>query len=438
MHDPSGEPSAQSASSMLVGSTAAMLADHHADLLALAWRRRPQLLLNPLMDFADLETADDRLLASIDALATLGAPARSNLQDRLKEPLRPEDMFVIALFALATRDESLFEACMAIQAVLPDLGSPLIDAFRWAPASSMLRSYLERFPLATRLQLVGDRYRDFSGLVSRVLEAMKAVNEPGEGEILSALDAVSFFGKVELAVAALSYLEHRSEAVRFAAAETLLVFGPPNEARRALDTMSELARSGDAVMAESVVRCLAVHAPDQVSEIASSLDGRASKRAQIQIFGWTGRPDGIPALVGYLDDPQLARLAGASLLLLTGSDPARDGWLASSQRRIEPEGGDDSMPAPDVDRALPWPNPEAFRTWWQKNEMRFDCSRRYILGRPIEEGWLAQVIRRGPLPWRGLAAEHRHRLAKSALFPVHLPARAQRAIFSELDRKLTS
>ncbi len=163
-----------------------------------------------------------------------------------------------------------------------------------------------------------------------------------------------------------------------------------------------------------------------------------TKRLHIKALGWAGRIDAMPILIDYLDDPDLARVAGASLSLITGSDPARDGWMAANQRRPEQERTDDHMPALDEDDALPWPKPEAFRAWWQSSQSRFECARQYFLGGPVAVDWMAKVIAGGPLAWRPLAAEHWQRLTHGPLFPTHLPASAQRAIFPELDRRLTS
>lgn len=424
---------------LFVGSTAGKLADHHTDLLGLAWRRRSALLASPMLDLVDLAAADDRLLASLGALCALGTPAREHLQALLKEPLRPGDMFVMSLYAFATSDEALFDVCTALQAVLPELGEASLDALRWAPPSPLLETRIEDFPLATRLRMVGLRYRDFDSMAARALDAMRAVKEPGPDDICAALEMLSLMGRNDLAAAARQYLDHGIESVRLTAARTLLALGGADDAVPALAVLSSLAAGDDAAIVESAVRAVALHASQHFSDVMSGIKDSTARRLHIQALGWAGGADAVPVLIGYLDDPGLARIAGASLSLITGSNPARDGWMAARQRRTDPEKTDDGhMPAPDQDNELPWPNADAFCAWWQNTGSWFDRTHRYFLGAPLTVDWLAKVISGGPLAWRPLAAEHWQRLTHGPLFPTHLPAPAQRAIFPELDRRPTS
>lgn len=423
---------------LFIGSTAGKLADHHTDLLAFAWRRRPARLASPILDFADLAASDDRLLASLGALYALGTPAREHLQALLKEPLRPGEMFVMSLFALSTSDEVSLDACTALQTVLPELKEAWLDAFRWAPPSPWLESRINNLPLAIRLHLVGLRYRDFDGMAAQALNAIRAVNEPGPDDICSALDMVCRLGRSDLVAAARTYLDHGVAVVRLTAARALLALGAADAAVPALAVLSSLAEGDDTAIVESAVRAVALHASQHIPRVMGAVKGPAAKRLHIQALGWAGRIDAVPALIGYLDDPDLARVAGASLSLITGSDSARDGWMAANQRRTERDEADgDHMPAPDQDSELPWPKPDAFRVWWRNSENRFDRARQYFLGGPIAADWLIKVITNGPLAWRPLAAEHWQRLTHGPLFPTHLPAPAQRAIFSELDRRPT-
>lgn len=435
-----GSPPAQAPKSsheLLVGSTAGALADHHTDLLALAWRRRPLQLANPLLNFADLAGADDRLLASLNALCALGAPARAHLQAILKDPLRAGEMFVMTLYSLTTSDAELLDACAALQRVLPELKDAWIDAFRWAPPTPLLESRIADLPLAIRLQVVSARYRDFDGIAPAAFDVMRATVEPSPDEICAALELLIRLGRTDLAAAARPYLQHGTDVVRLAAARTLLRLGTPGDASAALDTLSSLAESADSRIAESAVHCVAMHIPEQLTSVLRAIKDQAAERLRIQALGWAGSVDAVPVLAGYLGRTDLGRVASASLSLITGSDPSRDGWMVSLQRRTEEESDEADIPATDRDNALPWPDADVFQAWWTRNIARFDRTGRYFLGSPIAAGPLVAAISTGPLAWRPLAAAHWQRLTHGPLFPTELPAPTQRAIFPELDRSPT-
>lgn len=435
-----GSPPAQAPKSsheLLAGSTAGALADHHTDLLALAWRRRPLQLANPLLNFADLAGADERLLASLHALCALGAPARAHLQTMLKDPLRAGEMFVMTLYSLTTSDAALLDTCTALQRVLPELKDAWVDGFRWAPPTPLLESRIAELPLAARLQVVSARYRDFDGIAPAAFDVMRTVDNPSPDEIWAALELLSRLGRTDLAAAARLYLGHGADVVQLAAARTLLGLGDAAEAPPALDTLSTLAESADSGIAEAAVQCLAMHAPEHLAPVLHAIKGPTAERLRILALGWTGSVDAVPVLADYLGRPDLARVAGASLSLITGSDPSRDGWMAPRQRREEQENHDAGIPALDRDIALPWPDANAFAVWWADNKARFDRAGRYFLGGPIATAQLLNVIKTGPLASRSLAAGHWQRLTHGPLFPTELPAPTQRAIFPEMDRSPT-
>ena len=127
----------------LLATTAEKLADRYTDQLAFGWRRRPDGLANPALDFADLAAYDDRMQASLTALVHLGEPARQHLHNLLDEPVRSAELFAVTCYALATQDAELLDAASALTTAIPDLMPAKMAALLWAPGSALRTSAIE-------------------------------------------------------------------------------------------------------------------------------------------------------------------------------------------------------------------------------------------------------------------------------------------------------
>lgn len=104
--------------------------------------------------------------------------------------------------------------------------------------------------------------------------------------------------------------------------------------------------------------------------------------------------------------PDLARIAGAALSLITGVDiadadlerDAPDDFTAGPSERLE-----DEEVAMDPDEDLPWPNPEPIRAWWDANSERFRAGTRYLSGEPVREAHCHRVLATGKQRQRNAA-----------------------------------
>lgn len=418
----------------LVATTAEKLTDRHTDQLAFGWRRRPDRLANPALDFADLVAYDDRMQASLTALVHLGEPARQHLRKLLGEPVRSAELFAVTCYALATQDAELFDAVSALSTAIPDLMPARVAALQWAPDSALLTSAIDCLSMAQQLNLVGLHNRQWPDLEERVLACLRT--QPSDTEdICAAFQLIRELGRADLANAGRSYLDNDHPAVRLAAAQTLLSLGSPEHHGLACDTLQTLAMSEQDATATAALRALFLHVPACTQPVLARLASTSlHRRRYLLALGWLGRADAIPDLMAALEDRHLGRVAAAALALITGSDPGRDGWSGTKpeRRRRHAEPGDQLSAYPD-DHELPWPDPSAFAVWWSKHSERFTADQRYFAGRPLTPAWLATVLRTGPLPWRPLAAEHRQRLLQAPLFPTDLPADVQRQRLHELN-----
>lgn len=422
----------------LIASTAEQLADRYADLLAMGWRRRTNMLAGSAVDFSDLVEFDDRLLAALESLLLLGEPAALRLQVTTPDPVRAGEMFAMTLYALASDNHEMLDACLALAIALPDLRVGMIDAFEWVPATPQVRARIEALPSSIRLPLVGVRHRDFAGVAQQELEQLQTIQKPSAAEIVDALQLVESVGRHDLAAAARRYLDHARAEVRLAAARTLLVLAPADHTQAACDTLDQLLSDSvvDAGAFGTALRSLALHAPDRASRHVEGLAVSGEIRLYLIALGWLGRIGAIPALMEHLTDPRTARVAAASLSLITGADPVRDDWQGPKMLLNAPDGlADSDIPDVDHDAHLPWPDAGAFGAWWHVHGPQFDAAERYFAGRLITAEWLGEVLISGPLAWRHLAAEHLQQLTRGPRFPTRISAPAQWALFQTLTQK---
>ncbi|WP_254640465.1 hypothetical protein [Burkholderia sp. GbtcB21] len=424
--------------SLLIASTAEPLADRYADLLAMGWRRRTNMLASSAVDFSDLAEFDDRLLAALESLLLLGEPAALRMQVSTQEPVRAGEMFAMTLYALASDNHEMLDACQALATAIPDLRVGMIDAFEWVPATPRVRARIEALPSSVRLSLVGVRHRDFAGVAEQALEQLKMIQEPTAAEIVDALQLVQGVGRHDLASAARRYLDHEVPDVRLAAAQTLLALAPAEHTPAACDALDQLFTDAavDAGAFGGALRSLALNAPEHAPHHIERLRQSGEIRLYLIALGWLGRIGAVRVLMEHLADPRTARVAAASLSLITGADPVRDDWQGQKMLLNAPdELADSEIPDVDPDAHLPWPDATAFAAWWHVHGSRFDSAYRSFAGQPITPEWLGEVLISGPLAWRPLAAEHLQRLTRGPRFPTRLSAPAQRALFQTLTQK---
>jgi uncharacterized protein (TIGR02270 family) len=163
--------------------------------------------------------------------------------------------------------------------------------------------------------------------------------------------------------------------------------------------------------------------------------GQASEggRPALVAAGALGDPALVPWILERMADPASARLAGATLRMITGVDLT----AAKLHRRRPPEGfqagpSDDAADEDvdmDPDGALPWPDPDAVSAWWSHAGRELRAGTRYLLGRPMDApAALERVLAEGHQPARAAAAiVVSARRPRRPLFEVRAPAARQRA-----------
>jgi uncharacterized protein (TIGR02270 family) len=104
-------------------------------------------------------------------------------------------------------------------------------------------------------------------------------------------------------------------------------------------------------------------------------------RQAITLFAHHGDPATIPLIAPFLANPELARLAGWAISMITGID-----LDAHNLTQPAPEPDEDERTSPsDPDLGLPWPNPAAISAWWNTQRFSYQAGQRLLSGQSIND-----------------------------------------------------
>jgi uncharacterized protein (TIGR02270 family) len=159
-------------------------------------------------------------------------------------------------------------------------------------------------------------------------------------------------------------------------------------------------------------------------------------RLQIIGAGYIGNTRYVPWLVEQMKQPLLARVAAEAFVNITGADFNLDQLEAAPPDDFEDgptEDPDDENVEVPEDIALPWPDLEKIKIWWERNQARFDLKGRLFLGRPLSTEYCLNVLREGFQRQRVAAALHLCLLKPgTVLFNTAAPAWRQEAALRSL------
>jgi uncharacterized protein (TIGR02270 family) len=148
--------------------------------------------------------------------------------------------------------------------------------------------------------------------------------------------------------------------------------------------------------------------------------------------GMISDPVSIPWLIEQMAIPELARVAGEAFTMITGVDIAYENLEGEWPEGFEAgptENPTDENVDMDRDEDLPWPNPAAIHTWWKNHQGQFRSGTRYLLGKPISQNWLRDVLWHGRQRQRAAAAlELAMRQPGQPLFEVRAPGFRQQQL----------
>ncbi len=163
--------------------------------------------------------------------------------------------------------------------------------------------------------------------------------------------------------------------------------------------------------------------------LVERLQGAPSSQPLVWALGYCGSIEAIPALLSLLesDDEYIAPLAFEAIITITGVDSTglgRDQVVDASEAQAALPSLEDDL---DTDLslrpedALPKPNADAVRAWWEAHRERFSTDVFYLFGTPESPEAFARALEQGPL-------RNRHAIARAAALRTggtfQLPTRA--------------
>ncbi len=394
----------------LVAGSFAQLSEHYLDLLSLEWQRRRERIDSHACDFLDLCQWDARMQAYSDALTMIGRGIGDLALQRLADPLTEADLFPIALLALRSRNESLTRACLALVQGLPQMLAPYTAALEWArwpDIEAIARHWPEAEVLQQILSLHALAHHE-AAMEPREIDLRMRTLAPQPEARTAALRCALLRGEPQWAKAAREWLDSPDSGLQLTAFEALIVFGETDQRRSALPRLRDLALAGD-LIGERAARKLLPIPCNESRELLEALSAQPERRRlYLQGLGWTGDLAAVPVLSEALDDTSSARLAGAVLGMLTGSDPILHDWqgqaITPPAISVTEDTDSDTIAPSDPDIGLPWPSRAGFETWWQGWRDTHPQDRRYFAGLPRDAPHLSKILRSGRLAWRSTAA----------------------------------
>jgi uncharacterized protein (TIGR02270 family) len=211
----------------------------------------------------------------------------------------------------------------------------------------------------------------------------------------SALNTAGVIKRMDLLPLLQDHLHHEDPACRFAAAKSALLLGD----RSALDTLGVFVLSKSKFTHTALQFALRVADAQTARNWLQSLAKKpGQRRTLITAIGITGDPVYLPMLLKQMETPELARLAGATLSLITGIDLVSnrlDTNRPESFRAGPGDDPDDANVAMDADEDLPWPDIQRVTDWWQQNNGSFTAGKRYLSGSPVTQESCLQILNSG-------------------------------------------
>jgi uncharacterized protein (TIGR02270 family) len=121
--------------------------------------------------------------------------------------------------------------------------------------------------------------------------------------------------------------------------------------------------------------------------------------------GIVGDPASIPWLIRRMGTPDVARLAGEAVTMITGVDlEYHDLDQEAPSQTGEDDASIDEVLDLSYESNLRWPSPTRIAQWWEKNQRAFAPGTRYLAGKPITPESAFEVLVNGKQRQRAAAA----------------------------------
>ncbi len=398
----------------------------HCEDAAFLWQIRSFAVNDPHFLLQDLCEIDDRIEANIDGLEIAIDRGWKICQEELEWEYSGET-FTAVVLALKSREMQRVKAVQKKISKNPDMINGMISAFGWL-------DYSHTKPFIKSFSTTEPPLAKYIGLSASAIHRkcrMNFVTTAAEAEDpllrARAIRAVGEMGKEEYHTIAKSHLTDDDPTCRFWAAWSAALFKDIS----ALTVLTGIAEKGSKHSEAACQTAMRLMRPQEGRDWLSFLSKDPEKqRLAIKGAGALGDPSLIEWLIEFMTVPELARPAGEAFTFITGVDLAYEDLETEQPENFEAgptEDPEDENVDLDPDEDLPWPDPELVENWWHQNKHRFQPGTRYLVGKPITEEHLQDVLRTGYQRQRAAAAIELSMLQPGRpLFEVRAPGFRQK------------
>ena len=395
--------------------------DQHAEEAAFLWTQRDHATTAPQYALKDLAKLDERVEAHVDGLRVAGAAGWTTVLTNLAEG--PGEVFAASILAFESSDSERINTVLNAACSAPKLARGLISALGWMEQDAALR---EAEKLIESQQSEVCR----AGIAGMAVQRVDP-GPPLEAAIMSqdprlagrAMRAAAELGRRDLAPGVLARLSDADESCRFWSAWSAVHLGERHSAD-GMAVLIAIAEAGGPLAERAIDIVFRVMTVEDAYSWRQKLVGNpATSRLAAIAAGIIGDPAAIPDLIAQMEDPKLARVAGAAFSMITGADLGYEDLDGDAP----PSTYDDDAAFFGPDSDLSWPQPTAIRKWWAKRAPGYVVGVRYLVGKPMTEQSLLEALAKGRQNQRAAAAlELALRNPSQILFETRQPAKRQR------------
>jgi uncharacterized protein (TIGR02270 family) len=402
--------------------------EQHAAEAAFHWLIRNAAVEAPHYYLIDLGRVDSRVDAHMDGLR-VAADAGWDISKEALSLKEAGEIFAAAVLAFESREDDRIQTVLELGSSSVELSSAIVSALGWL-------SYVQAEEHITGLLTASSHFLHRVGIAASAIHRKdpgeSLIHALGDDDLLlraRALRAVGELGRTDLLSSVQKNLTSKDHNCRVSAAWSAALLHD-------LDSVSIL---------QSFVGLDVPYGEEAVTLALRQMELATASRWQKELAenpelvrlavigaGALGSPTTIPWLIEKMRVPELARVAGESLTMMTGVDIAYEDLEGDRPEGFESgptEDPKDENIEMDPDEDLPWPNPELIQKWWNNYRGNFQNGARYLIGKPITEEWLHQVLRIGRQRQRAAAAlELVLRRPGQPLFEVRAPGFRQQQI----------
>ncbi len=400
--------------------------EQHAEEAAFNWILRDKAVHAPHYRLKDLADLDERVEAHIDGLRI----AQDAGWDICKDALFWEEageVFAAAVIALESGIKERIQTVLETATISPEISRGFISALGWVSQtqsketiqmlSDAESSDLRRIGIAacaiTR-QNPGDKRLKAAFSSEDVLLRSRAIRAVGE------LGMTWFLPDVK------QHLTDKDDMCRFYAAWSSAL----HKDKDAVPVLCSFAESGKEYAEKACMMAVRiVRLPDAHKWLEKVAKNPELQRIAIKGIGAAGDPVWIPYLIEWMKKPEFARVAGEAFSMITGVDIAYEDVEGEIPKGFEAgptEDPEDEDVETDPDEDLAFPDPVLIAKWWNTNRSAYQNGARYLLGKPVSEGHLKDVLRKGFQRQRACAAIWLAMIQGKPLIEVRAPGFRQR------------